>query len=48
MNPRHIAVVKYGHPKLNDFNVAEFMTWCGINGRFRGPWWRAQEALLLL
>lgn len=52
LNPRNIAVVKRGKPKLNDFNVAEFMTWdtknnrtCGFTGRFREPWWRAPEEM---
>lgn len=38
--------------KLNDFNVAEFLTWdaeggrtCGFEGRFREPWWRAPEEM---
>ncbi|KAL3808917.1 hypothetical protein ACHAXA_004685 [Cyclostephanos tholiformis] len=52
LNPRNIAVVKRGKPKLNDFNVAELMTWdaknnrtCGFAGRFREPWWRAPEEM---
>lgn len=52
LNPRNIAVIKRGKPKLNDFNVAEFMTWdrknnkpCGFKGRFREPWWRAPEEM---
>ena len=52
LNPRNIAVVRRGKPKLNDFNVAEFMTWdaennrtCGFSGRFREPWWRAPEEM---
>jgi serine/threonine protein kinase len=52
LNPRNIAVVKRGKPKINDFNVAEFLTWdpttnstCGFNGRFREPWWRAPEEM---
>lgn len=52
LNPRNIAIVKRGKPKLNDFNVAEFMTWdrennrpCGFRGRFREPWWRAPEEM---
>ena len=52
LNPRNIAVVKRGKPKLNDFNVAELMTWdarnnrtCGFSGRFREPWWRAPEEM---
>jgi serine/threonine protein kinase len=52
LNPRNVAVVKRGIPKLNDFNVAEFMTWdakpdrpCGFRGRFREPWWRSPEEM---
>lgn len=52
LNPRNIAIVKRGKPKLNDFNVAEFLTWntklnttCGFTGRFREPWWRAPEEM---
>jgi serine/threonine protein kinase len=52
LNPRNIAIVKRGKPKINDFNVAEFLTWdpktnstCGFNGRFREPWWRAPEEM---
>ena len=52
LNPRNIAIVKRGKPKLNDFNVAEFLSWdtkhnatCGFKGRFREPWWRAPEEM---
>lgn len=53
LNPRNIAIVKRGKPKLNDFNVAEFLTWdtrsnektCGFTGRFKEPWWRAPEEM---
>jgi len=53
LNPRNIAIVKRGKPKLNDFNVAEFLTWdtrsnnktCGFAGRFKEPWWRAPEEM---
>ncbi|KAL7540710.1 hypothetical protein ACHAWF_006762 [Thalassiosira exigua] len=52
LNPRNIAIIKKGKPKLNDFNVAEFLTWdtknhrtCGFQGRFREPWWRAPEEM---
>ena len=52
LNPRNIAIIKHGKPKLNDFNVAEFLTWnatsgrtCGFKGRFREPWWRAPEEM---
>lgn len=52
LNPRNVAIVKRGKPKLNDFNVAEFLSWdternatCGFRGRFREPWWRAPEEM---
>jgi len=52
LNPRNIAIIERGRPKLNDFNVAEFMMWnpktkqpCGFQGRFREPWWRAPEEM---
>ena len=52
LNPRNIAIIRRGKPKLNDFNVAEFLTWdtknnqaCGFKGRFREPWWRAPEEM---
>lgn len=52
LNPRNIAIVKRGKPKLNDFNVAEFLMWnptskskCGFEGRFKEPWWRAPEEM---
>lgn len=52
LNPRNIAIVKRGKPKINDFNVAEFLSWdpktnstCGFKGRFREPWWRAPEEM---
>lgn len=52
LNPRNIAIMKRGKPKLNDFNVAEFPMWnpktqskCGFQGRFREPWWRAPEEM---
>ncbi|KAL7463286.1 hypothetical protein ACHAXS_003660 [Conticribra weissflogii] len=52
LNPRNIAIIERGRPKLNDFNVAEFMMWnpntqrpCGFRGRFREPWWRAPEEM---
>jgi len=52
LNPRNIAIIRKGKPKLNDFNVAEFLTWdrekgrtCGFPGRFREPWWRAPEEM---
>lgn len=41
LNPRNVAIVEGGKPKINDFNVAEFLTWdtrhnttCGCTGRF--------------
>ena len=52
LNPRNIALVKRGKPKLNDFNVANLLYWdvknnqtCGFPGRFREPWWRAPEEM---
>ncbi|KAL7501699.1 hypothetical protein ACHAWT_009568 [Skeletonema menzelii] len=52
LNPRNIAIVKRGKPKLNDFNVAEFLMWnpktnskCGFEGRFKEPWWRSPEEM---
>ena len=52
LNPRNIAMVKRGKAKLNDSNVAEFLTWdpengktCGFKGRFREPRWRAREEM---
>ncbi len=52
LNPRNIAVVRRGKPKLNDFNVAEFMTWdaknnrmCSFPWRFREPWWRLSKEM---
>jgi serine/threonine protein kinase len=54
MNPRNIAIVKSGKPKLNDFNVAEFLRWdtalnqsCGFAGRLHEPWWRAPEEMII-
>ena len=54
LNPRNIAIVSRGRPKLNDFNVAEFLRWdrkanrtCGFEGRFREPWWRSPEEMRL-
>ena len=50
LNPRNVAIVKGGLPKLNDFNVAHFLKWnprtnetCGFEGRLHEPWWRAPE-----
>jgi len=54
LNPRNIAIVKGGKPKLNDFNIAEFLTWnpktnqtCGFPSRLHEPWWRAPEEVAL-
>ena len=54
LNPRNIAIVAKGRPKLNDFNVAEFLKWdhaanrtCGFKGRFKEPWWRSPEEMRL-
>eukprot|EP00559_Dactyliosolen_fragilissimus_P008327 CAMPEP_0184859778 /NCGR_PEP_ID=MMETSP0580-20130426/4774_1 /TAXON_ID=1118495 /ORGANISM="Dactyliosolen fragilissimus" /LENGTH=194 /DNA_ID=CAMNT_0027356617 /DNA_START=1359 /DNA_END=1943 /DNA_ORIENTATION=+ len=54
INPKNIAVTKGGIPKLNDFNVAEFIHWdrskkerCGFRGRFHEPWWRAPEEMIM-
>lgn len=45
LNPRNVAIMADGTPKLNDFNVAEFLRWdnytkmpCGFTGRFWEPW----------
>ena len=54
-NPRNIAVVEGGMPKLNDFNVAEFLfkstdnnnTLCGFPSRLHEPWWRAPEEMYI-
>ena len=50
LNPRNIAVVAGGRPKLNDFNIAEFLRYnpktnqtCGFRSRLHEPWWRAPE-----
>jgi hypothetical protein len=52
LNPRNIAIVQGGKPKLNDFNIAEFLkynpktnTTCGFNSRLHEPWWRAPEEM---
>lgn len=52
LNPRNIAIMKRGKPKLNDFNVAILPMWnpktntkCGFQGRFHEPWWRAPEEM---
>jgi serine/threonine protein kinase len=50
LNPRNVAIVGNGKPKINDFNIAEFLHWnpktnetCGFAGRLHEPWWRAPE-----
>jgi len=52
INPKNIAVTNGGIPKLNDFNVAQFLRWniktattCGFHGRLHEPWWRAPEEM---
>eukprot|EP00984_Skeletonema_dohrnii_P007209 scaffold2601_cov127-Skeletonema_dohrnii-CCMP3373.AAC.8 len=52
LNLHNIAVVDGRFPKLNDFNVAMFLSWdpkkkatCGFEGRFREPWWRSPEEM---
>ena len=52
LNPRNIAIVKGGQPKLNDFNIAEFLKYnpatnktCGFPSRLHEPWWRAPEEM---
>lgn len=54
MNPRNIAIVKGGKPKLNDFNIAEFLRYnpqtnqtCGFRSRLHEPWWRAPEEVVV-
>jgi hypothetical protein len=53
INPMNVVLVDGGIPKINDFNVVEFMYWdqeknerCGFKGRFREPWWRSPEEML--
>ena len=53
INPKNIELTKSGFPKINDFNVAEFLGWnertgkpCGFKGRFREPWWRSPEEMI--
>jgi len=52
INPRNIAITREGRPKLNDFNIAEFLTYnsetnepCGFRSRLHEPWWRAPEEM---
>lgn len=54
LNPRNIAIVKGGKPKLNDFNIAEFLRinpktneTCGFPSRLHEPWWRSPEEVVL-
>eukprot|EP00980_Cylindrotheca_fusiformis_P012159 scaffold2939_cov123-Cylindrotheca_fusiformis.AAC.3 len=54
VNPRNIAVVSQGRPKLNDFNIAEFIQYnpntnssCGFPSRLHEPWWRAPEEMFI-
>jgi serine/threonine protein kinase len=50
INPRNIAMFSRGRPKINDFNIAEFLRrdpatnkTCGFPNRMHQPWWRAPE-----
>ncbi|KAL7581141.1 hypothetical protein ACA910_005936 [Epithemia clementina (nom. ined.)] len=50
INPRNIALFSAGRPKINDFNIAEFIRYdpvrkqpCGFESRMHGPWWRSPE-----
>ena len=50
VNPRNYIINALGIPKINDFNVAEFITWnddgpCGFESRLHEPWWRAPEEM---
>jgi Protein kinase domain len=52
LNPRNIALFAGGRPKLNDFNIAEFLRYdthtnktCGFPSRLHEPWWRAPEEM---
>lgn len=56
INPRNIAIIHDGSPKLNDFNIAEFLRYprhdekgktCGFPSRLHEPWWRAPEEMNL-
>ena len=54
LNPRNVAIVGAGKPKINDFNIAEFLHWnpktnetCGFPSRLHEPWWRAPEEVTL-
>jgi len=53
LNPMNIVMTAGGIPKINDFNVAEFIYWdpissrrCGFEGRFKEPWWRSPEEMM--
>lgn len=54
INPRNIALFDRGRPKINDFNIAEFIRYdpvtnktCGFPNRMHQPWWRAPEEVSL-
>ena len=54
LNPRNVALFAKGRPKLNDFNIAEFLRYdpatnktCGFPSRMHEPWWRAPEEVHL-
>jgi serine/threonine protein kinase len=50
LNPRNIALFQGAQPKINDFNIAEFVhinpktnKTCPFRSRMHTPWWRAPE-----
>jgi serine/threonine protein kinase len=54
LNPRNIALFTGGRPKINDFNIAEFLRYdpgtednatCEFPSRLHEPWWRAPEEM---
>ena len=52
INPMNVVITQGGIPKINDFNLAEFMQWDTVNckrsgfaGRFNEPWWRSPEEM---
>jgi serine/threonine protein kinase len=52
LNPRNIALFAGGKPKINDFNIAEFIQSdpvtqqdCKFPSRLHEPWWRAPEEM---
>ena len=52
LNFHNIAIQDGRLPKLNDFNVAMFLSWdpkkratCGFEGRFMEPWYRSPEEM---